>query len=73
MEGHLKKFVEKVKIFQMSIYPKRYFIIDFTSANIFIKHDKKVKSKMTGDVRDMKNPKLKIIPFRSIKDCYLAR
>ena len=28
---------------------------------------------MTGDVRDMKNPKLKIIPFRSIKDCYLAR
>lgn len=33
----------------------RYFIIDFTSANIFIKHDKKVKSKLVDDSRNLKN------------------
>lgn len=57
----------------MSIYPMRYFLIDFTSANIYIKHDKKVKIRAAGDTRDLKNPKLKVIPFRSVKDCYLAR
>jgi|APSaa5957512535_1039671.scaffolds.fasta_scaffold230981_1 hypothetical protein len=69
MEGNLKKFVEKVKVFQMSIYPMRYFLIDFTSANIYIKHDKNVKIKNN----DPKNSKVKVIPFRSVKDCYLAR
>lgn len=47
----------------------RYFLIDFTSANIYIKHDKNVKIKNN----DPKNPKVKCIPFRSVKDCYLAR
>ena len=67
MQGRLKKLVEKVKMFQYTIYPERYFVIDFTSAIIYIKHDENVPSKSS----DLKNPKLKIIPFRSIKDCHL--
>ena len=36
MQGFLKKFVEKVKLFQMSLYPKRYFLIDFQLAIMYI-------------------------------------
>jgi len=41
MEGYLRKFVEKVKIFQTSIYPKRYFVVDFQNAIMHIKKDHK--------------------------------
>jgi hypothetical protein len=39
MQGYLKKFVEHVKMFQLSVYPKRYFIIDFTLACILIRKE----------------------------------
>jgi hypothetical protein len=38
MTGLLKKKVDKEKIFQKKLYPKRYFIIDYTRAVIQIKH-----------------------------------
>jgi hypothetical protein len=48
MTGLLKKKVDKEKIFQKKLYPKRYFIIDYTRAVIQIKHkldDKKEEKK----------------------------
>ena len=36
MEGTLRKFVEEVKIFQRSVYPKRFFTIDFSIASIVV-------------------------------------
>ena len=69
MEGYLKKFVEQVKLFQRSVHPKRYFLIDFTTANVFIRkeplRDKSIK--LTQD------KETKIIPFRSILDVYLPK
>ena len=43
MEGFLRKFVEKVKFFQKSLHPKRYFMIDFTIASIIIAYEKPKK------------------------------
>lgn len=68
MEGYLKKFVKQVRIFQRSLYPKRYFVIDFTIAKIFVKQDKSC----TIGPKEGSNSKVKVIPFRSIKDCYLS-
>ena len=56
-------------MFQLTIYPERYFVIDFTTANIFIKHNSNVSDKPPKD--GSHNPKLIIIPFRSIKDCHM--
>jgi len=67
MEGTLKKYVEKVKLFQMTLYPKRYFIIDFTSANIYIKHDELTKINQ----KEQNAKRVKVIPFRSIQDSYM--
>ena len=36
MEGYLRKFVEKVKIFQKMLYPKRYFTMDFRLGTLTI-------------------------------------
>lgn len=67
MEGYLRKFVEKVKFFQMTLHPKRYFIIDFTIASIIICHEKPTKAQL-------KSPEEQkdwlIMPFRDITDCY---
>lgn len=41
MEGYMRKFVEKVKFFQTSLYPKRYFVVDFQGAVMYIKKDHK--------------------------------
>ena len=63
MEGWLRKFVEKVKFFQKSVHPKRYFVVDFQSAIMTIKHE-----------RDSKDPSdIKRILFRDILDCYLPK
>ena len=64
MHGYLKKFVEKVKLFQMSLYPKRYFVIDFQLAILQIQKDKKVK---------FDDPNNKKVLFRDILDCYLPK
>ena len=63
MEGTLRKFVEKVKFFQKSVHPKRYFMVDFQSAILTIKHDKDSK-----DASDIKK-----VLFRDILDCYLPK
>ena len=36
LEGYLKKQVEKMKIFNIGVFPKRYFLIDFTRARLTI-------------------------------------
>ena len=63
MEGVLRKFVQKVKLFQRSVHPKRYFVIDFQTAVLTIKPDKKSKDE----------DKWKKILFRDILDCYLPK
>ena len=80
MEGVLRKCVEDVKLFQTKQFPKRYFIIDFTSANIYITHERtfgkhydretqKYTVKPTGEL--LSDPDIKVIPFRSVQDVYL--
>ena len=59
MTGLLKKKVDKEKIFQKKLYPKRYFIIDYTRAVIQIKHK----------LDDKKEENTKQIPFRDVKMC----
>ena len=49
------------------MYPKRYFVIDYTSANVYIKHDKSIHI----NAKSLKANKIKIVPFRSILDCFL--
>lgn len=61
MEGYMKKFVEKVKLFQKTVHPTRYFILDFQTAILTIKHDHKSTDKS----------QMKKILFRDILDCYL--
>lgn len=67
MEGLLRKTVSKVKLFQKNSFPKRYVIIDFTSANIFVKYEKE----SIADPTFVSTQECKIIPFRSIKECSL--
>ena len=69
MEGTLRKFVEEVKFFQMSVYPKRYFMIDFTLACVQIRY-----SKAKDKIHEAELEKIeKRIPFRDVTDCYLPR
>lgn len=63
MEGYLRKFVEKIKFFQTTIYPKRYFMIDFQQAFLNIQTDRIEKNKS----------KIKVVWFRDILDCYLPK
>ena len=73
MEGTLRKFVEEVKIFQRSVYPKRFFSIDFSIASIV------VSKILFNDKCVMTNPNnvdktsQKVIPFRDFQDCYLPK
>lgn len=67
MEGCLRKFVEKVKLFQKTMHPKRYFMIDFTIASIIICPDKPTKQQLKEPEA---NKDWKILPFRDITDCY---
>lgn len=67
MEGFLRKFVEKVKFFQKTLHPKRYFIIDFTIASIIISYEKPRKDQMKAPE---KNKDWIVLPFRDITDCY---
>ena len=65
----MKKFVDKVKLFQRSVHPKRYFLIDFTSANLYIRKDPwKDKTIKIGQ-----DAETKTIPFRSVTDVYLPK
>ena len=41
MCGCIIKKVDKIKFFQKTVYPKRYMIVDFARAEIYIKHDQK--------------------------------
>lgn len=71
MEGWLKKFVEKIQLFQLTIYPKRYFEIDFQTAEIYIKHDPNAILNPVGWQKESRtNTNVKSIPFRSVVDCY---
>ena len=63
MEGYLKKQVSEVKLFQTTLFPKRYFVIDYASATIFIKSSKKLS--------DDPSDKCKHLPFRSILEVYM--
>ena len=69
MEGWLKKFVETIRLFQITIYPKRYFEIDFQTAEIYIKHDPSAIHNPVGWQKEHKS-NVKSIPFRSVLDCY---
>ena len=52
----IRKKVKSIKLFQRSLFPKRFFIIDFSAAEIMIKKTK-----------EEKNQKYIIqIPFRNI-------
>ena len=67
MEGHLRKFVEKVKVFQRSLHPKRFFAIDFTIASVVISPDKPTAEEMKK--MDL-NKDWIVMPFRDILECY---
>ena len=69
MEGYLKKFVDKVKLFQRSVHPKRFFLIDFTSANLFIRKEP-MRDKTIKIAQDKGT---KTIPFSSVTDVYLPK
>ena len=43
VEGYLRKSIDKVKIFQFEMHPKRYFIINFTDAVLYIYKNPPVK------------------------------
>lgn len=62
MEGTLRKFVQQVKIFQRSLHPKRYFLVDFQAAMLLIMREKGAGEKDTTSVF-----------FRDIVDCYLPK
>ena len=80
MEGILRKTVNKVSILQRNMFPKRYFIVDFTQAVIYITHHQVFGSKIkysSGKVvkKDYKymletDKKKIVIPFRSVIGCY---
>ena len=59
MTGLLKKKVDKEKLFQKKLYPKRYFIVDYTRAMIQIKHK----------LDDNNAENTTLIPFRDVKMC----
>lgn len=67
IEGFLRKFVNKVKIFQKSLHPKRYFVIDFTIASIIIANEKPTEKQM--DELEVQKDMI-VMPFRDILDCY---
>ena len=61
MEGHMRKFTEKVNFFNVTHFPKRYYVIDFEAAYVYIKTDPK----------STKDKDIKSIHFRDIQDVYL--
>jgi hypothetical protein len=63
MQGYLRKFVQKVKFFQKTVHPKRYWVIDFQTAIMTIQKEKE-------DKHQSENKK---ILFRDILDCYLPK
>ena len=69
MEGIVRKAAHKLQLFQRGAYQKRYLIVDFTSANIMLKHDKTV----VADPTFLSTDDCKFLPFRSILDCYQSR
>ena len=60
LQGYLKKRVSEVKLFQTKVFPTRYYIIDFATAQLLM------MSKATDKEQDRV-----IIPFRSIKESFL--
>lgn len=59
--GYLKKRVSEVKLFQTKVFPTRFYIVDFSNAQMIIQNradDKKEEEKL-------------IIPFRNIKESFL--
>ena len=42
IDGFLKKQVSESKLFVREKFPTRYYIIDFNSAKIYIKHDPQI-------------------------------
>ena len=58
LEGYLKKQIESFKIFNVGVFPKRYFIVDFKYAKMTIQKSK----------RDVASAK--VILFRDILQCY---
>lgn len=70
MEGLIRKNVSEVKFFQRNLFPKRYFVIDFTKANVYISHHENFNPRRDELLEIKGDPKITIIPFRSVKDCY---
>ena len=62
MEGHLRKRVNTVKLFQKELYPKRYFFIDFQTGFIKITANEQAKDNSGG--------KLQVVEFADVKDCF---
>ena len=56
MEGWMRKRAENASFFQIDLYPKRYFRVDFTKAVIVISHNKDEKQ----------GSGVKIVPFREV-------
>lgn len=58
LDGCVKKQVEKMKVFNIGLFPRRYISINFRYARLTIQKDKK-------------DPKTaKVVLFRDIKECY---
>ena len=77
MEGSLCKLVEQKKLFQRTPFPKRYFVLDFAIARIFIYNNRKeyYKDEFQPDEEEKtENEKSdvdkKTMLFRDIIECY---
>ena len=55
LSGSLVKMVDKINFFQKTPYPKRYFVIDYSSGMVIIKHNYNVLNSYTNNTT---------IPFR---------
>lgn len=64
IEGWLTKYVQKVKLLQITLQPKRFFSIDFEKAQIFIKKEA---------YQDVNDKNVKAILFRDILDCNIPK
>lgn len=62
LTGFLKKKVHEIEVFQTSVYPLRYYSIDFEDQRMFVKHAK--------DIADDDEFDSKMICFREIINCY---
>ena len=83
MEGVLRKTVSAVSVFQRDVFPRRYFIVDFTQAVIYITHhqefggenmywNKRLNRYVAKPFHQLleEDEKKIVLPFRSVIDVH---